>query len=366
MKFQIGDKVKFLNQSGGGVVSRIASPSLVYVNIEDGFEIPTATSDLIKMEITGKAASFFEEDFNVSAPVRQHPEKNTEPEYEESYGVSSLPGSLKRSANPEGIYLAWAPHDQKWLITGNIDLFVVNYSNLELLYNIFQKKDKNRLCGLDYGSIPAYSKALVASFSREEVEAHSEGHLQILFHTDETQAPYLPLNAGFKINPVRFVKEDNYREYAFFPGKAFIYLVSEIKSLKIVGQEVMAEKYGEEIPQVEAKQVLPESFISKHKTAHREAIVDLHIEAMVVDHARLKPEEIRDLQLAYFSRCLEAAIQENYYKVTFIHGVGNGILKNFLRDKLKEYRSVYFQAAPMAKFGIGAIDVMITHERGIE
>lgn len=365
MKFKVGDKVKFLNQSGGGVVSRISSPGLVYVSIEDGFEIPTAVSDIIIMEAQTKAGRFFDEEFKVDSTVKSV-EAEVDESYDEGYGISALPGGRRKSANPEGIYLAWAPLDQKWLITGNIDLYVVNYTGIELLYSIFHKKEKSRLQGLDYGSIPPYSKSLAVSFTREEIEQYCEGQLQVLFHTDDTAGPFLPLNASFKINPVRFVKEDNYREYAFFPGKAFMYLVTEVKTLKVLGQEVMAEKYGIEEPVVQAKQILPESFITKHKTAHREAIVDLHIEAMVEDHARLKPEEMRDLQMAYFIRCLEAAIQENYYKVTFIHGVGNGVLKQSIREKLKEYSNVYFQNAPMAKFGIGAIDVMIMHERGIE
>ena len=39
MEFRTGDKVKFLNQTGGGIISKIISPSMVKVAIEDGFEI---------------------------------------------------------------------------------------------------------------------------------------------------------------------------------------------------------------------------------------------------------------------------------------------------------------------------------------
>nr|MCU0517076.1 hypothetical protein [Oscillatoria sp. Prado101] len=41
-----GDKVKFLNQPGGGIVSKIISKTMVNVMIADGFEIPTLTSEL--------------------------------------------------------------------------------------------------------------------------------------------------------------------------------------------------------------------------------------------------------------------------------------------------------------------------------
>jgi hypothetical protein len=66
MKFQVGDKVKFLNTKGGGIVSKIITPTLVNVMIEDGFEIPTITSELIKIEPQGKAERMFDEDFGGS------------------------------------------------------------------------------------------------------------------------------------------------------------------------------------------------------------------------------------------------------------------------------------------------------------
>ena len=58
MKFQPGDKVRFLNTSGGGVVTKIISPSLVSVAIEDGFEIPTLINELIRVESKESASGF--------------------------------------------------------------------------------------------------------------------------------------------------------------------------------------------------------------------------------------------------------------------------------------------------------------------
>ncbi|HPI86611.1 MAG TPA: hypothetical protein PLR01_09565, partial [Bacteroidales bacterium] len=66
MRFQLGDRVKFLNSKGGGVITKIISPSLVNVMIEDGFEIPTITSELVKVDPKGKAESMFDEDFGGS------------------------------------------------------------------------------------------------------------------------------------------------------------------------------------------------------------------------------------------------------------------------------------------------------------
>jgi hypothetical protein len=45
--------------------------------------------------------------------------------------------------------------------------------------------------------------------------------------------------------------------------------------------------------------------------------------------------------------------------VTFIHGVGNGVLKNAIIEELKNYENTSNRMASIMKFGVGAIDVMI-------
>ncbi len=50
MKITKGDKVRFLNDVGGGVVSRIEGGKLAYVIDEDGFEIPALLSDIVLVE----------------------------------------------------------------------------------------------------------------------------------------------------------------------------------------------------------------------------------------------------------------------------------------------------------------------------
>ncbi len=48
MKFEIGDKVSFLNEQRVGVIKKILSNNILSVEIEDGFEIPVVSSELVK------------------------------------------------------------------------------------------------------------------------------------------------------------------------------------------------------------------------------------------------------------------------------------------------------------------------------
>ena len=50
MEVKVGDKVRYLNAKGGGVVSRIINQQLVEVLDESGFDIPFQKSELVKIE----------------------------------------------------------------------------------------------------------------------------------------------------------------------------------------------------------------------------------------------------------------------------------------------------------------------------
>ena len=119
MKFKVGDKVKFLNESGGGVVSKIISPSMVNVAIEDGFEIPVLTSDILKIELEAPVDSpkhMFREDYNIKI------ETTPESVYESDERNIPLLNHTAKGTLAEGVYFAYVPHDQKWLITGMMDV----------------------------------------------------------------------------------------------------------------------------------------------------------------------------------------------------------------------------------------------------
>ena len=55
MKFNLGDKVKFMDQEGQGTVTKIISAATVGVTV-DGFEIPCPITDLIKMDAPSSTA----------------------------------------------------------------------------------------------------------------------------------------------------------------------------------------------------------------------------------------------------------------------------------------------------------------------
>ncbi|MFC2101303.1 hypothetical protein ACFLRZ_05680, partial [Bacteroidota bacterium] len=100
MKFKIGDKVKFLNQKGEGVISKIINSNLVNVMIEDGFEIPTVANELVKIA-NGSTENTKDTTIESFTHVDENPQNET-----------SIPLNHNHdNKSEEGIYLAFIPHD---------------------------------------------------------------------------------------------------------------------------------------------------------------------------------------------------------------------------------------------------------------
>jgi hypothetical protein len=348
---KVGDKVKFLNASGGGVVAKVIDSRMVSILIEDGFEIPTMISELIRIDPTEPAARFFDEHYKIDLP--EQPEDEAEPEDDR---LIRLPAHLARDRKSEEVFLAFVPHDQKWLISGPVDVMLINNSSYDILYNIFSRNHIGHYIGVDYGSIFPDSRLLIDTINREQLTHWTDGSLQFLFHKEQSNTLLPPFNAEFKVDGKRFFKEGNYREHHLVQAKGIVVRVLSLTEYFL--GEVKPET-GSNDKHTRAADASP--FIQKHQVAPREAVVDLHIHELVDDPANLEKSEILEFQKNYFLKCLDSALAGNFLKVVFIHGIGNGILRNTLIDYLKKQEGIEFFDAPMAKYGAGALEIRIPH-----
>jgi dsDNA-specific endonuclease/ATPase MutS2 len=69
--------------------------------------------------------------------------------------------------------------------------------------------------------------------------------------------------------------------------------------------------------------------------------------------------EMLNIQLEKFNTELDEAISKNMKKLIFIHGVGNGRLKQEIISILKTTSGVTYQDASYKDFGYGATQVNI-------
>lgn len=86
--------------------------------------------------------------------------------------------------------------------------------------------------------------------------------------------------------------------------------------------------------------------------------VDLHIHELVSSEKGMSNFEMLTIQLNTAKIKLEQAIKNKNQRIVFIHGVGEGILKNELYKLFKKYPVDFFDAS-YQKYGQGATEVYI-------
>jgi hypothetical protein len=381
MELKVGDKVRFLNEKGGGIVTKLVSTSMVHVAIEEGFEIPVMVSDLVKIEPGGAADRFFDRPINVYFPSEQEDAKpsDTRTQYEnmnrtredkkvekeelpedDLYTKESKPLYKQSGAGyPEAIWLLWEPHDQNHLILGSLDIILVNNTPYEAIFSLILVEENNFLTGAQYDVVAPYSKFHIETINRDDLEHWSKGIVQVLYHPASGQELLQPLQSKFAVKPTRFYKETSYQEFKLTGSKALVLNLGDIASLRSIPELNAENSTVEPAARQKIEYITPAALIDKHRIASKEAEVDLHISSLRSDYPTMPQNEILLYQLDYFQRMLESAIAFNYEKVIFIHGIGNGVLKNAIADKLKDYENVEMRRASFAKYGYGAVEVHI-------
>ncbi|MAE07270.1 MAG: hypothetical protein CL661_00750 [Bacteroidetes bacterium] len=348
MKFKLGDKVKFIDEVGGGVVTKILDSRLVNIKTDDGFEMPVVTSELMPDQRDLQT----QDTITTSIPSTVQNSDDNEPEF-----ISDINpwGNIKEEP---GVYLAFEPHEQQWLLTGDIDVLLVNNTPYELLFSLFLNIG-GKIEGVDFNSVPANSKIVIETIDREEIEKWTSGYLQLLFHSDSPDKVYLPVHSVIDIQVSRFFKEGSYRANTLLNGKAIIVMVITQNTLVVASDCETERKLDAEVEKLKTK-ITDKPLIDKYKTGQLEAVVDLHIGELIDNILGLSSLEMLKIQIDTFKKVLESTIKSNYQKVTFIHGVGNGVLKDAIIKELEDYENLENKMASITKFGVGAIDVVIS------
>lgn len=359
MKFKVGDKVRFLNTTGGGTIVKEINAFMVSVAIDDGFEIPTLINELVAIEPAGTSGDLFlNKNEKRTTPVPEIPVQ--QPVIEETERTSRIINRGDEGISATGVYLAWVPQEQNRLLAGIIDLYIVNNTAYDVLYSISLKNEEGNFSGIDYGSIPADSKLVVESVVREDIGIWSNGVVQILFFSEENEKVLMPVSASFRVKGSLFYQEGSYHAMRFLAGrKAIVYTVCELNRVPSTYEHILNEKENREPLPPAAERFKPETVIDKHRIAPGEAEVDLHISALRDNYDKLSPFEILNIQTSYFERMLDSAIAYKFSRIIFIHGIGNGTLKQALIERLMNYEDIEFRTASFAKYGNGAIELVI-------
>jgi hypothetical protein len=341
---KIGDKVKFLNDVGGGVVTRFLNKNLVMVENYDGFEIPYPVLQLLNTS---------DPELNIGSEKIER--SAVQQQVTSAVKTEEIKGVILKGKDSPDFYFCIVPTDSTNPIGGEIELFLVNDSNFTVLYRYSHLKSGVAKT-IKHGTLQPNSKVELESLVQNDLSELPEFGFQILFFRKEENDWHEPVVKRFKVNPVKFYKETSFHPNQLFKKNALILQIT--RNILTTEIDKLTEEDFKKLVQEKEEKPVPEKPVQKRTEDIVE--IDLHINELLDNSAGLSNSEILEIQKEKVESEMKLAIQTGVKKIIFIHGLGQGVLKqeviNLLKTKFKKY---YFQDASFKEYGYGATMVIL-------
>lgn len=360
---KIGDKVRFIHETGGGVVTGFRGKDTVIVEGEDGFEIPMPVHECVAIDTN-------EYNFKKSTVApKEEPKKTVQPvaakkAADDENGNEPIV-SFRPMERPEGerlnVSLAYLPMDEKSLSNSRFEAYIINDSNYWIYYTYSSAEGRSwRVRG--NGLLEPNSKLFIEEFGREELNEMEHVCVQLLpFKEGKNYALKAAVSVERRIDTVKFYKLHLFRENPFFDEGALLYdIIVDDKPVKEIFTDaaevqrvILEKKRGESAVQ----QPAPQQKLAKGSDILE---VDLHAHNLLETTAGMNAFDILNYQMEVVRKTLNEHLKEKGKRIVFIHGKGEGVLRNAIAQELKrKYPRCLSQDASFQKYGFGATMVII-------
>ena len=375
---KIGDKVRFLSEVGGGVVTGFRGKDIVLVEDADGFDIPMPVRECVVIET---------DDYNVPTPAAKAAAKKKEEEQaarpvfvtsktaNASSNIQEVPAG--RLAKPEisvyrqpemkggdilNVFLAFVPEDIKAVSTTPFETYLVNDSNY-CLYYVYLSAEGKAWTVRSHGVVEPNTKLLLEEFEKSELNDRERVAVQLVAFKDNRSFVMKPsVSVELRIDTVKFYKLHTFQSTDFFETPALVYdiIKNDLPARQVY---VSAEELQEALIQ---KKTIEDHVSSKPQTIVKRGgkngiiEIDLHIGELLDDTRGMSSREMLNYQLDKFREVLEQYKGKREQRIVFIHGKGDGVLRKALLDELKrKYPNFRHQDASFQEYGFGATMVTV-------
>lgn len=348
---KVGDRVRFLNATGGGVVSKIVNREMVMVTDDDGFDVPTLARECVVVDSGENRPSG-----NASSPSVPTKEKKIEDVVPETEDDDYEPGEETQEGETLNVFLAYIPQDPKKLSVTDYDCYLVNDSNYYLGYNV-ASGNGSMFISRAAGFIQPNTKLLLEEIKKDQLNDLEFLRVQLMPFKQKKAYKVKPAyDAQVKINPVKFYKLHSFTENDYFDEDAMLFPI--VKNDGLVEREVSAEAVSEILKNKETKLPAKVSVSSKPKQEIVE--IDLHINQLLDNTTGMSNGDMLQYQMDKFNEVMTQYAKCKGQKIVFIHGKGDGVLRKEILQQLKhKYATCYVQDASFLEYGYGATMVTI-------
>jgi len=200
------------------------------------------------------------------------------------------------------------------------------------------------------------SRLLLESIVQNDLSDLPEYGFQIIYFQKNENEWTEPIRKQFKINPVKFYKETSFHQNLLFKNNAMVLQITpNIFTTEI---DKLTEADFQKVVEKKEQGTIVEKIAPKRTAEIVE--VDLHINELLDNSNGLSNSEILAIQIEKVESEMKVAIQSGVRKIVFIHGIGQGVLKQEVINVLKsKFRKYYFQDASFKEYGYGATMVIL-------
>lgn len=404
---KLGDKVKFLSETGGGKIAGFQGKNIVLVEDEDGFQIPTPINEVVVVE---------SEDYSTANVINRRMEADEQRAQETplnrghrsvkammqdgqdeevdlteadtvdlSKDITYKPKAEERKGgNALSAYLIFVPMSDSTLDEPHFEAYFVNDSNYYMRYLLMTTEGNS--CSLKFdGEAEPNTKIFLEELKSQDINHVGRVIAQIISYKREK--PFIakePVNVEFRLEPLKFYKTHTFEDNPFFEVPSLVYTLIEndkpMRPLVVDPKKLKAEMYkGESIdakqkPATKAERnELVRRYDSnqskgnpknspyiRHRGLDDAIVVDLHADAILDTTAGMKAGDILEYQMKIFRQTLKEHAKDKGQKIIFIHGKGAGVLRRAIINELTyKHKTYQWQDASFQEYGYGATQVTI-------
>lgn len=344
---QKGDRVRFLNSVGGGVIKKIED-NIAYVEEEDGFETPILTRELIIVQAAGSS----QQPKDKAMKIPEKPKEITsEDNSKEKVNLSALDSPLT------AIILAFNPQDHRHLSTTTFDTYLINDSDYTL-YAVYMTRCSEqegwvtRFCGM----IEPQMQEWLDDFKAEDLNQMERIAVQyIAFSPNRPFAMKSPATLETRLDATKFFKLHCFKDSEYFDTPTLeLPLVDHDRLVKAASLQTLNYIHKDEAaPQPKSKKI-------NKPLVNEPLVVDLHAGELLDSTAGMSSGEILNYQIDQFRQVMDKNLKNKGKKIIFIHGKGEGVLRSALMKEFKNrYKHCDVQDASFREYGFGASQVTI-------
>ena len=337
MNIRIGDIVRFLSEKMEGKVTGITDQSTVQVFIDEyGFEIPASIHDLVVIRT------------DAGKPNSDPLTNMNRPQNQKSVVMESA----------DTVYLAIVPDNFKNLTDSRYELFIVNDTDRTCLYSIAFRKNNDTYTGILAGNCGPDGIGSIGSDSLKEIDTNIKAvHIQAIFFQKGNTQLKNTINTEVKINPVNLCKAGRYKHTRWFDP------VTTLWPLDKENSNTAEETDMKQLQKAAEEKKTAENHSIRHKAKQTNGNIieiDLHSHELLETTAGMDNKDILEYQLDFFRKTMDANKLRKGQKIVFIHGKGEGILRQRIIWELQtKYKRHHHQDASFKQYGFGATLVTI-------